>query len=371
MATNKSAGKTEMGESGSKADEYSPEDQKKEASRTARASLEAQKKAKELTQAAAGAGDPQERQKLLNQALEKEIEAEKFGKTAKYLESGAFQGMIAGTGIGTGIGAGLGTLTGALVGGLTSIATGTLGGAAGTAAGALHGPWIKMGDLAGAAVSKVTGTIPGWNATDEQKKALEKMLDQVDEQDMPSEQELRGITSDKSGNVQSTSSSVDGEEEHKSSRTDCATSWIPSKDSLPSMPSWKSKEGVETGQREISEHEKDVACPDVKQKYEKHRQASANDGGETDQDSTNPQKHGQARCDDSSQEKVKKHARTDQAAGRQQSPTPRETTRVTRSQYTKMTNKGNDSRPSNSQKVSQSDDRPKKKPRKLEVRGIK
>lgn len=160
MATEKPSGKTKVAEPDSKAEEYSQEEQQEEASRTAQASLEAQMKAKKLIQAAAGAGDPQERQKLLNQALEKEIEAEKFGKTAKYLQSGAFQGMIAGTGIGTGIGAGLGTLTGVLVGGLTSIATGTLGGAAGTAAGALHGPWIKMGDLAGAAVQKVTGTIP-------------------------------------------------------------------------------------------------------------------------------------------------------------------------------------------------------------------
>merc|ERR1711967_208813 len=123
-------------------------ERKQEASKAAKTAQSYLKKSKELIQAAAGAGDPEERQKLLNEAIEKQIEAESFGKTAKYLTTGTFQGMAAGTGIGVGTGAGIGTLTGTLVGGVTSLVTGGLGGAIGTGVGALHGPFVKLGDLA-------------------------------------------------------------------------------------------------------------------------------------------------------------------------------------------------------------------------------
>lgn len=90
-----------------------------EARKAAQKSLKLQKQAKELINAAAGAGDPDERQKLLQQALEKEVEAGTFGKTARYLNTGEFQGLCAGAGLGAGIGIGLGTLTGTIVGGTT------------------------------------------------------------------------------------------------------------------------------------------------------------------------------------------------------------------------------------------------------------
>jgi hypothetical protein len=113
----------------------------KETAEAARKAIEAQKKAKELTEAAAGAGDPDERQKLLNQALEKEVEAETFGKTARYLQSGAFQGICAGAGLGGGIGVSLGVLTGTLVGGTTGTITGGLGAGIG-----LGGEWLHRPD---------------------------------------------------------------------------------------------------------------------------------------------------------------------------------------------------------------------------------
>lgn len=73
---------------------------RQESSKAAEQAQKAQKKANDLREAAHGAADADERQKLLEQAIDKEIEAESFGKTAKYLRTGTFQGMAAGTGLG-------------------------------------------------------------------------------------------------------------------------------------------------------------------------------------------------------------------------------------------------------------------------------
>lgn len=137
MAPNK-----EQGNGGSKDKAVSDEEVRQESSKAANASMNAQKKAKELRAAAEGAGDPDERQKLMEQAIDAQVEAESFGKTAKYMRSGAFQGMAVGTGLGVAPGATLGAVTGTLVGGVTSTITGGLGGGIGTAAGAIHGPMV-------------------------------------------------------------------------------------------------------------------------------------------------------------------------------------------------------------------------------------
>jgi hypothetical protein len=50
----------------------------------------------------------------------------------------------------------------------------------------------------------VTGNLPGWEATEEQKKTLEKMTGQIKEEDMPDEAELEAMTKD-IGNDQSSS----------------------------------------------------------------------------------------------------------------------------------------------------------------------
>ncbi|KAH0280441.1 hypothetical protein KCU91_g1018, partial [Aureobasidium melanogenum] len=168
---------------------------RQESSKAASKALELEKQAKELTQAAAGAGDPGERQKLLNEALSKSVEAQSFGKVAKYLRSGAFQGLLAGGGVGTGVGAGLGALTGTLVGGVSSLALGGLLGGIGSAVGALHGPWAKPEEIISKGVQKLSGMIPGWKATDDQKSQLEQMIGQVNEQERPTEKELEDMTS--------------------------------------------------------------------------------------------------------------------------------------------------------------------------------
>jgi hypothetical protein len=136
-----SGGKQSSG-SDSKKQAVSDEEVKQESAKAANASMNAQKKAKELKAAAAGAGDPEERQKLMEQAIDAQIEAESFGKTAKYMRSGAFQGLAVGTGLGVAPGATLGAITGTLVGGVTSTITGGLGGGIGSLAGAIGGPMV-------------------------------------------------------------------------------------------------------------------------------------------------------------------------------------------------------------------------------------
>lgn len=187
MATTKNTSRTAEDDKSAIPDE----EVHQESSKAANQALAAQKKAKELKNAAAGARDPDERQKLMEQAIDAQIEAESFGKTAKYLRSGAFQGLAIGAGIGAAPGASLGALTGTLVGGVASTITGGLGGGIGAAAGALHGPFWNLGEAAGKGIKKATG-INSWggNATPEQKKVLEKMIGQIKEEDMPEEEEL-------------------------------------------------------------------------------------------------------------------------------------------------------------------------------------
>jgi len=197
------------------------------------------------------------------------------------------------------------------------------------------------------------------------------MLGQVDEQDMPSEQELQEMTCGKSGGGQSMSSSIGGQEESKGTWTEYATSWIPSKESLQSVPSWKSKEGIDTDQQQATKHNNNVTHHDTRSESEKMRPNGSTDGGKTEHDFTNSQKHCRASSEGFSTSNEKKAARTDQPAESRRSPTPRQTAHVTRAQNAKARNEDFESRPSNSQTLLHRDERPKKKPRKLEVRGNK
>ncbi|CAK1360105.1 hypothetical protein CB0940_06206 [Cercospora beticola] len=169
---------------------------RQESAKAAEKALEAQKKAEELKQAAQGAADADERQKLMEEAIDKQIEAESFGKTAKYMRGGAFQGMCVGAGLGTAPGLTLGALTGTLVGGLTSTILGGLGAGLGSIVGWAHGPFWNMGQVIGKGVRKVTGDLPSWEATDEQKKKLEEMISQANQEEMPGAKELRGMAND-------------------------------------------------------------------------------------------------------------------------------------------------------------------------------
>jgi hypothetical protein len=92
--------------------------------------------------------NPAERQRMLQEAYDKEVQAHGQSKWAKRMQSGVWQGGAGGAGIGGGIGAGLGTvvgtLTGTLVGGVVSLPTTALGGLVGMGVGGITGPFIKL-----------------------------------------------------------------------------------------------------------------------------------------------------------------------------------------------------------------------------------
>lgn len=169
---------------------------RQESSKAAQKALEAQQKANELKEAANGAADPDERQKLMEEAIDYQVEAESLGKTAKYMRRGTFQGMAVGCGLGTVPGLTLGTLTGTLVGGLTSAVLGGLGAGLGSLVGFAHGPFWNIGEVMGKGIRKITGDLPGWAATDAQKRKLEEMMQQISQEDMPASRELKGMAND-------------------------------------------------------------------------------------------------------------------------------------------------------------------------------
>ncbi|OAG05002.1 uncharacterized protein CC84DRAFT_1094691, partial [Paraphaeosphaeria sporulosa] len=161
--------------------------------------LQAMQKAYELRQAANAAGDPDAREEILAKAINKEIEAESFGKAAKYTRSGTFQGLAAGAGLGVQPGVTIGKLTGALVGGTISAVTGLLGGGIGSVYGAMHGPFWDLGQMASQGVRSIVGDFPNWKCTPAQKKALEKMVMQTKETQAPTQEELEKMQCDDGG----------------------------------------------------------------------------------------------------------------------------------------------------------------------------
>lgn len=169
---------------------------REESSKAAEKALKAQQAASDLKQAAQGAGDADERQKLMEEAIDKEIEAESLGKMAKYMRGGGFQGMAVGAGLGTAPGLTLGALTGTLVGGLTSVILGGLGAGVGGLVGKAHGPFWNMGEAIGKGIRKITGDLPSWSATPEQKQKLEEMISQAGQEKMPGQKELTSMVSD-------------------------------------------------------------------------------------------------------------------------------------------------------------------------------
>jgi len=191
--------------------------------------LQATQKAWELRQAAKGAGDADARQATLAKAVNKEIEAESFGKAAKYAQSGAFQGLAAGAGLGVQPGVTLGKLTGAIVGGTVSTVTGLLGAGVGSVYGAMRSePLWNMGEMASQGVQGVVGDfLPDWKSTPAQKKALDKMVMQTKETQAPSKDELEQMKNDMPDQAPSSWSQ---------SAKDM-TGYLPGMPSMPSMPS--------------------------------------------------------------------------------------------------------------------------------------
>ena len=205
---------------------------KQNAGVSASMALQAGQKAWELRQAAHGAGDAKAREEILAKAINKEIEAESFGKAAKYTQSGAFQGLAAGAGLGVQPGVTIGKLTGALVGGTISTVTGLLGGGIGSVYGAMNGPMWDLGEMASQGVQGVVGDfLPDIKSTPSQKKALEKMIMQTKETQAPSKEELEKMKNDAPDQMpQSWSQSAKD-----------MTAWRPS---MPSMPSAKGMGGA-------------------------------------------------------------------------------------------------------------------------------
>lgn len=126
----------------------SNEDRLNEAAAAAEQAIAAQGMANKLRETAATFTDPKKREKMLMDAYNKEMEAHGNSKKARMLQSGAFQGSIGGAGIGGAVSAGVGTLVGTVVGTVTAIPVTGLGALAGAGVGAIHGPWIKLGNLA-------------------------------------------------------------------------------------------------------------------------------------------------------------------------------------------------------------------------------
>ena len=123
----------------------SPEDKLKEAAASAESALASAKTASSLRAAAETIKDPEKRNKYLQDAYNKEIEAHGNSKKARVLSSGAFQGSVGGGGIGMAVGAGLGTVVGTLVGTVATIPTTAVGTLVGAGVGGVHGPWVKLG----------------------------------------------------------------------------------------------------------------------------------------------------------------------------------------------------------------------------------
>lgn len=162
--------------------------------------LEAAKKAYQLRQAAHGATNSQAREDALAAAVNKEIEAESFGKAAKYTRSGAFQGLAAGAGLGVQPGVTIGKLTGALVGGVVSSLGGVLAGGVGSVYGAINGPMWDLGQMAGKGVNSIAADwLPDWDVTSGQKKALEKMVMGAHNTEAPTQRELEEMQADNGG----------------------------------------------------------------------------------------------------------------------------------------------------------------------------
>lgn len=89
--------------------------------------------------------DSKQREKMLKEAFDTEMEANGHSKMAKRMQSGTWQGLGFGGGIGAATGLGLGTGLGVLLGAITAVPTTGIGMLVGSGVGAFHGPWVKLG----------------------------------------------------------------------------------------------------------------------------------------------------------------------------------------------------------------------------------
>ncbi|KAM0716397.1 hypothetical protein Q7P37_007842 [Cladosporium fusiforme] len=241
-------GSSQQGQGDKKAQATSPTEQKKEASPKDASpqgqgdkkpqAMSSEQQRREAAETAAKAMEYKKKPSIIGTqrtAALTQTSAETFGKTAKYLQTGRWQGFVAGSGLGVGIGAAVGTLTGTLVGGPTSLITGGIG----AIAGAIHGPFVNIAEWGGSAIRKITGDLPGWKATPEQKRALEKMCGQVSEMEEPTAEELQELAGKDMGDLDAIVAS--GKES--------GSSWAQSASSM--LPSWGSGQENTEKQQQI------------------------------------------------------------------------------------------------------------------------
>ena len=98
-----------------------------------------------LKQKAMAMTSGKEREKMLRESFDKEMEANGHSKMAKRMQSGGWQGLGFGGGIGAATGLGLGAGLGTLLGAITAVPTAGIGMLVGTGVGAIHGPFVKLG----------------------------------------------------------------------------------------------------------------------------------------------------------------------------------------------------------------------------------
>src|SRR6186713_1745651 len=123
----------------------SQDERLKQADQASKAAASVQSIVESLKSKATLLTDPKQREKVLSEAFDREMEAKGLTKKARILKSGTFQGAAGGAGIGAATGIGLGTVVGTVVGTVASVPTTALGGLVGAGTGAIHGPWIKLG----------------------------------------------------------------------------------------------------------------------------------------------------------------------------------------------------------------------------------
>ncbi|EXJ65874.1 uncharacterized protein A1O5_11115 [Cladophialophora psammophila CBS 110553] len=105
----------------------------------------AQSTANDLKSRALALTDSKQREKMLKEAFDKEVEAHGHSKMARRLQSGTWQGFGFGGGIGAATGLGLGAGVGTVLGAVAAVPTTGLGMLIGSGVGAIHGPWVKLG----------------------------------------------------------------------------------------------------------------------------------------------------------------------------------------------------------------------------------
>lgn len=70
-------------------------------------------------------------------------------------------------------------------------------GGIGAGVGKLYGPFVNVAEWGGNKLRSITGDLPGWKATEDQKKALEHMCGQIKDTECPSSEELESIAGDR------------------------------------------------------------------------------------------------------------------------------------------------------------------------------